>query len=281
MENLRQIWEETSKQLEKVYDRREAESISCILIEDLFGINKVDILTSEPSPFKKEELERYIQRLLQNEPIQYVTGLAHFYGRIFKIKPKTLIPRPETEELCDLILEENTIENPEILEVGVGSGCIGITLALEANGKAYGTDVSNEALEISKLNAHLLEANITFVKSDILTEELPVTDLDILVSNPPYIPEQDKEKMHENVLRYEPDLALFVPNDDPLIFYRSIAERGLYALKKNGKLYFEIHERYGEDVQRLLESLGYKHVIVHKDMQGKERMVSAINSTNK
>ena len=281
MQNVKQIWEETSKQLKKVYDRREAETISYILLEDLFGISKTDILTAEILPFKKEELEAYIHRILQHEPIQYVTGLAHFYGRVFKIKPGALIPRPETEELCSLIIEENRIEKPKVLEVGVGSGCIGITLALEMGGPVFGTDVSNEALEIAESNAQLLGAKLTLTKSDILTTELTTTDLDILVSNPPYIPEQDKGKMHENVLRYEPDLALFVSDDDPLIFYRMIAKRGLNALKKNGRLYFEIHERFGDDTKKLLVNMGYENIIIHRDMQGKDRMLSATNSASR
>ncbi len=281
MKNVKQIWEETAKQLEKVYDLKEAENVSHLLLEDAFGIKKVDILASENKPLDENLLYQSIERLLQYEPIQYVTGFADFYGRKFRIRQGALIPRPETEELCELIINDNDLENPRIFDVGVGSGCIAITLALEIKSEVFGTDVSKHALSIAKENASTFEVAIEFEKSDVLKERLPFKDLDILVSNPPYIPVSDKSNMHENVLQHEPDLALFVPNDDPLLFYRMISEKGKNALKNGGKLYFEIHERYGIETCKLLESIGYSKVLIHTDMQGKNRMISAINSTNK
>ncbi|WP_425390072.1 peptide chain release factor N(5)-glutamine methyltransferase [Ekhidna sp.] len=276
MKNVKQIWQETVKQLEKVYDRREAENISYLLLEDAFGLSKTAILFEEEKEIDSDQLSGYIQRLLLYEPIQYVIGIADFFGRKFHIAPGALIPRPETEELVSLIIKENKVQNPKILDVGVGSGCIAITLALELNASVFGTDVSKEAIAIAEKNARELNANVRFYHSNILTENLPESELDILVSNPPYIPQMEFDKMAKNVTDFEPELALFVPDDDPLIFYKRIAEEGLNTLKKGGKLYFEIHEDFGEEVKAYLQNAGYSNVVIHQDMQGKERMVSAV-----
>ncbi|MEQ8628987.1 peptide chain release factor N(5)-glutamine methyltransferase [Ekhidna sp.] len=276
MKNVKQIWQETAKQLEKVYDRREAENISYLLLEDAFGLSKTAIFFEENAEVASGQLDKCVKRLLKHEPIQYVTGIADFYGRKFHIAPGALIPRPETEELVSLIIKENKVENPKVLDVGVGSGCIAITLALELNARVFGADVSKEAIAIAEKNAHQLNANMQFYQSDILNENLPETDLDIFVSNPPYIPHMEFDKMAKNVTDYEPELALFVPDDDPLIFYKRIAEEGLNSLKKGGNLYFEIHEDFGEEVKTYLRKTGYSEVTIHKDMQGKERIVSAI-----
>ena len=205
-----------------------------------------------------------------------MTGVADFYGRKFQISPGALIPRPETEELCDVIIKENKQTNLRILDVGVGSGCISVTLNLELKSKVYGVDISDEAIEIANQNATSLKSSATFLKSDVLSEELPEKDLDILVSNPPYIPMREKVEMSGNVLEYEPALALFVPNDDPILFYKRISKLGLKSLKKEGKLYFEIHENYGKQVTDFLKAVGYLDVILYQDMQGKDRMVSAV-----
>lgn len=281
MKNVRQIWQETAKQLEKVYDQREAENISYLLLEDLFGIRKTDMLAGDSKILDEKALGLAVERLLHHEPIQYVTEIADFFGRKFSVQPGVLIPRPETEELVDLILKENKCEKPRIMDVGVGSGCIAITLSLETGGEVFGTDVSEEALNIAGKNADSLGAMVTFQRNDILKEELPQGNLDILVSNPPYIPAKEKSLMSMNVTAHEPGLALFVPDNDPIIFYRRIAEGGLKSLKKGGKLYFEIHEHFGSEVKNYLEQIGYSEVTVYQDMQGKDRMVSATNSANK
>ncbi|WP_424963043.1 peptide chain release factor N(5)-glutamine methyltransferase [Ekhidna sp.] len=275
MKNVKQIWQETAKQLEKVYDRREAENISYLLLEDAFSISKTAILFDEKVEIASDQLESYIERLLQHEPVQYVTGIADFYGRKFHVAPGSLIPRPETEELVELIINENKIENPRILDVGVGSGCIATTLALEFKTLVFGTDVSAEAIAIAERNSKHLGAKTQFYLSDILKEDLPESDLDILVSNPPYIPRKEQGLMSKNVTDYEPEQALFVTNDDPLIFYKRISELGLESLRKGGRIYFEIHENYGGEVKGFLQNIGYSDVTIHKDMQGKERMVRA------
>lgn len=252
-----------------------------MLLEDLFGVDREEILLASTQSVDKDKLDLSIEKLLNHEPIQYVTGVAHFYGRTFRIQRGALIPRPETEELVDLIVRENRVSVPKILDVGVGSGCIAISLALALQGDVSGTDVSTDALIIASGNAANLGANVEFIRHDILNEPLAVGNLDVLVSNPPYIPESDRKDMAANVLQFEPSTALFVPNDDPLVFYKSIAKAGRHSLKSTGKLYFEIHEQFGHEVKQLLEELGYTGVRIHKDMQGKERMVSAINSTSR
>lgn len=276
MVNVRKIWEETAKRLEKVYESREARQVAYLLMEDLFDLKRADILTQSECTVDMELINSSLERLLLHEPIQYVTGIADFYGRKFKIKPGALIPRPETEELVDLIVKGNSLECPKILEIGVGSGCMAVSLALELKGAVYGTDVSVEALSIAEENSEIHEASITLLSHDVLMEEIPLKGLDILVSNPPYIPDKDKASMQQNVLDYEPELALFVPNEYPLMFYDRIASQGLSVLNEGGKLYFEIHESHGEEVKFLLEGLGYHSVHVHRDMQGKNRMVSGV-----
>lgn len=276
MKNVRQIWEETAKQLEKVYDPREAKNVAYLLLEDQFQISKSDILLEEKKDLNDEQLATSITRLLAHEPVQYITGVADFYGRKFKILPGALIPRPETEELVDMILKENTQKNPKVLDIGVGCGCIAISLGMELGGRVFGSDVSVVALGIAQMNANKYKANVSFFHHDILESNLPVQDLDILVSNPPYIPHAEMEEMASNVLDYEPGLALFVPNEDPLIFYKRIGEEGINALNNGGKMYVEIHEKYGSALKQLLENLGYSEVTIHQDMQGKERFVSAV-----
>lgn len=276
MKNVKQIWEETAKQLEKVYHPREAENITRCLFEDLFLIKKVDVLSNSSLEIDENQLREAYTRLLNHEPVQYVTGVAHFYGRRFHLEPGALIPRPETEELVDLIIRENSIPNPRVVDIGVGSGCIAITLALELSGQVFATDCSNEALTIASRNAEQLNAPVNFYLHNILAEQLPFGELDILVSNPPYIPAQEKADMHLNVVRYEPELALFVPDEHPLIFYHRLAEAGNDALKEGGKLYLEIHERYGPEVKNLLEGMNYHTVTIYQDMQRKNRMISAV-----
>lgn len=276
MKSVKQIWEETAKQLEKVYASREAENITRNLFEDLLRIKEVDVLSNSSLEIDEDQLKAAVDRLLNHEPVQYVTGVAYFYGRSFHLQPGALIPRPETEELVDLIVRDNLISNPRIADVGVGSGCIAITLALELKGEVFATDNSNEALTIARSNADKLNSPVNFYIHNILAEQLPFNELDILVSNPPYIPDQEKSDMHLNVVRYEPEMALFVPDDHPLIFYHRLAEAGNEALRKGGKLYLEIHERFGNEVKNLLESMNYGNVTIHQDMQGKDRMVSAV-----
>lgn len=215
------------------------------------------------------------EKLKSNEPIQYILGHGPFYGRDFLVTEDTLIPRNETEELVHLIIKENPKPNLRVLDIGTGTGCIPITLALEMNSpEVYAIDISEKALEVSYENAENLHTKVNFSKCDILKEKPQVADLDILVSNPPYIPLAEKGQMHRNVMDFEPDLALFVSDSDPLIFYRTISEIGKQLLKTTGKIYFEINERFGKEVSEVMVASGYQNVRVIKDLNGKDRIVA-------
>lgn len=278
MNSIKKVWEGVVSQLEKAYDRRESENISYILLEDAFDLTRADILSGVEREIDQPLLKGYIDRLLNHEPLQYITGIADFFGRKFHISLGALIPRPETEELVELVIQENSTSKPRIVDIGSGSGCIAITLKLALQGEVFGVDVSGVALQIANKNAEALDANVQFFKHDVLEARLSLRDLDVVVSNPPYIPYQEQEQMRSNVLHYEPEIALFVPDNDPLIFYRRIAEEGIQVLKSGGKLYFELNERLGQETKELLERLGYVSVKIHQDMQGKDRMLSAIKA---
>lgn len=277
---IKKVVEEVSSQLEQIYDAAEAKNIAMILLEDKHNIDRTDFLAEVEMSFDNELLQSDVDRLLANEPIQYVTETVFFYGRKFMIKKGALIPRPETEELVHLIVNGNKVDKPRILDVGSGSGCISISLEKELKGETIGIDISEDAIDISKENAQGLHSKTTFSHCNILEEQPTVDNLDILVSNPPYIPSEEKKLMHKNVLDFEPGEALFVPDSNPLLFYERIAEQGLDLLKDGGKLYFEIHENFGGELKTMIQNLGYQDVKTHLDMQGKERMVCATHSAN-
>ncbi|MBN7813625.1 peptide chain release factor N(5)-glutamine methyltransferase [Algoriphagus sp. H41] len=266
-----------SSELLDLYPETEAQSLAAWLIEHHFGLKRIDgptLLEEEKVP---EKLQEDLARLKSGEPIQYILGKGPFYGREFLVTSATLIPRNETEELVHLIIKENKAANLRILDIGTGTGCIPISLALEMNSPdVYALDISEPALAIARKNAEVLGANVRFELCDILTQTPTVGKLDILVSNPPYVLESDKSQMHQNVLAHEPWTALFVTDEDPLIFYRVIAEKGRKILKPGGKLYFEIHESKGELVHALLASTGYVDVRILQDLNGKDRMCAAI-----
>jgi release factor glutamine methyltransferase len=273
---VRQLFKEYTLRLQALYAPQEAESLTFWLLEHFLGIRRLDILQD-----KKVEvipaLEEAVFKLEKGFPIQYITGSAPFYGRDFYVNPAVLIPRNETEELVHLIVRENKKEALHILDVGTGSGCIPITLALEMAQPVVTTvDVSEAALDVAKLNAEKhATTSVSFFHRDVLHEELPVGPLDIIVSNPPYVRESEKAQMHRNVLDHEPYLALFVPEDDPLIFYRVIALKGASALKPGGKIYFEINEAFGAEVVAVLFELGYNDIQLRKDLNDKDRIVTA------
>jgi release factor glutamine methyltransferase len=275
MSNYSELVQKLSSQLE-IYDTQEATSLVNWLLEHHLGLRKVDMMHFLEEKDLPQKLWDDFDRLKKGEPIQYILGKAPFYGHEFLVNSYTLIPRNETEELVHLILKENKSPGLKVLDIGTGTGCIPISLALELNkAEVYGLDISKEALEVAHQNAKLLHAEVSFLKCNILDELPPVEDLDIMVSNPPYIPEKGKAEMHRNVLDFEPELALFVPNEDPLLFYRVIAEKGKKLLKPGGKLYFEIHEEFGADVLSLLEEKEYDELRLLKDLNGKDRMITA------
>jgi release factor glutamine methyltransferase len=260
------------------YSTEEAENLVNWLLEHHLGLRRVDMMHFLDEKDLPQALKLDFERLKAGEPIQYIFGKGPFYGRDFLVNEHTLIPRNETEELVHLIIKENSQAGLKILDIGTGTGCIPISLDLEIKSpEVYGIDISEKALEVARKNGELLKSNVSFLKCDILNEMPNVRELDILVSNPPYVPEGEKSEMHRNVLDFEPELALFVPDLDPLLFYRVIGEKGKQLLKPGGKLYFEIHEKFGSGVAELLTRLGYQEVKVIKDLNGKERIASARN----
>lgn len=261
------------------YEKQEAETLVSWLFEHHLGLNNGRLLdTVEEQSFPVRLYEDF-ERLKSGEPIQYILGKAPFYGREFLVSPATLIPRNETEELVHLIIKENPQPGLKLLDIGTGTGCIPITLGLEMkNPEVFAVDISEEALQIARQNGDALAADMIFMNCDILSETPSVPQLDILVSNPPYIPELQKQEMHRNVLEFEPELALFVPDDDPLLFYRAIAKKGKQLLKPDGKLYFEINEEFGEEIDSLLSQLGYFDIQIIKDLNGKNRIAKGMLS---
>ncbi|WP_035464541.1 peptide chain release factor N(5)-glutamine methyltransferase [Algoriphagus vanfongensis] len=261
----------------KIYEFQEAQHIVSWLFEHHLGLKPMERINLVDEQNLPPQLFSDFEKLKTGEPIQYVLGKGPFYGREFVVNPSTLIPRNETEELVHLIIKENSQSQLRILDVGTGTGCIPISLFLEMDrAEVYGIDISTQALEVAQHNATIHQARVKWLECDILTNSIPVLDLDILVSNPPYIPEKGKALMHHNVVDFEPGLALFVPDEDPLIFYREIAQKGLQALKENGKIYFEIHEEYGHQVLALLQQLGYSQTQLIQDLNGKDRMVKGV-----
>jgi release factor glutamine methyltransferase len=238
-----------------------------------YEMHKKEIITTE----KQESYIDIIQRLETSEPIQYITGSTEFYGNTHLVNTDVLIPRPETEELVDWIVsDQKTTKNQKYLDIGTGSGCIINSLALNLNGTFTGYDFSNLALSTAKSNAKALKSDVTFKVEDILQSKLRGADYDVIVSNPPYIPFKDKIEMKSNVLEYEPEIALFVSNEDPLIFYKAILNFCLLNLSKSGTLYFEIHEDYKEELKAIVEEEKYSCQF-RKDMQGRARMLKIWN----
>jgi release factor glutamine methyltransferase len=256
----------------------EIENIVFRLLENKLNLTRTDILTGRGATATVEELKPFIDRVNNNEPIQYILNEEFFYGRKFYVDPSVLIPRPETEELVGEILplfKEN--RNIKIFDIGTGSGCIAITLAEEfSEANVWATDISEAALAVAKKNSHLLNTKINFLKHDILTEELPEGEIDLIVSNPPYISEEEKSKMRNNVLNFEPHTALFAPGMDPLIFYKKIAEVGQSRLKKGGVVAVEINEHFPNEIVELFTKAGLSEVKVRKDISGKSRFITAI-----
>jgi release factor glutamine methyltransferase len=258
-----------------IYSQLEAENLVFWLFEHHLGLRQSELPLAIPSETNRGPLLANFERLLTGEPIQYILGEAPFYGRNFLVTRDTLIPRNETEELVHRILKENPKPGLRVLDLGTGTGCIPITLALELkNPEVYALDVSVEALEVAQKNAAKLGAKVQFFKGDLLAEIPNLALFDVLVSNPPYVPLRDQGEMHANVLNFEPHLALFVPDEDPLLFYRAIGSWGRQLLNTGGKLYLEIYENLADELVQLLLSQGYCQVQVHQDLNGKSRIIT-------
>jgi len=275
------LFDQITKQLLVIESKGEAQSLALLLLEDLYGIDKTDILVDKPiadCTAQKEQLNTYVARLLNHEPIQHIIGYVTFYGRKFLVNKNVLIPRNETEELVHLILSENkALEDAKIVDIGTGSGIIPISLKKERpKNEVIAIDVSTAALATAKRNATLNNASIIFMEDDILiSEALYLKDADIVVSNPPYVMEYEKMAMEEKVKAHDPGLALFVEDDDPLKFYKAIIEKTALRIKEGGLLYFEINEQMGASTVLLLQENNFKKIRLIKDMHGKDRFTVA------
>lgn len=262
-------------------EEREARAVARCLCEQLLGLDPVRLYldkNTQLSTQQQQKLSQALQRLLKDEPLQYILGTQSFMGRTFKVGPGVLIPRPETAGLVDMVLGV-PLDCASVLDVGTGSGCIALTLSLERpDWQVTAMDISCAALETARENARLLGAKVDFWRADILSVDLPENTYDVIVSNPPYVPEAEREGLQACVRDHEPDEALFVSDADPLLFYRVIAQKGLSALRAGGGLFFEIHYLMGERMRLLLEDLGYEKVDVVKDIEGKDRYVTAQKS---
>lgn len=271
-------------QLRKIYPEGEASQITDWLMEHITGSKKVERMIYKEASITDTEASRLkscVNRLLQHEPIQYILNEAWFGGMKFYVDQNVLIPRPETEELADWVITDCKfpIHQLSILDIGCGSGCISIFLKRKLHkADVWSCDLSEEALKIAKKNADSLGAEINFVQLDFLNEEKQnqLPSFDIIISNPPYVPEKDKGQIQPNVLHYEPATALFVPDNDALIFYKAIADFGKKKLNPQGTIYVEIHEDLGEAVLKIFYANGYEAAL-KKDMQGKDRMIKAIH----
>ena len=273
------------RRLAKIYGEGEAKALTRMVYELRYGLTLSDLYVGRDVEVSQDELEDVVCRLEQHEPIQYIIGVAEFCGRRFVVDRRVLIPRPETEELCGWVLsEKSSLEQLtggcSILDVGTGSGCIAITLAAGIpQAKVTAWDLSDGALQVARMNAKRICVDVSFVQMDALniphTSSSSGSGYDIIVSNPPYIINKERANMEANVLDYEPHNALFVPDNDPLRFYRTISQYALVALRTDGWLYFEINPLYAEDLKLMLQTMGFHSIEVKKDQYGKQRMMRA------
>ena len=277
MTNLKTLKKDFLKELSALYGKDESSTLFSWLAEEFLGLKTYDFLTKSELNFESEQLENYfhaVSRLKRGEPIQYILGYTEFFGLKLKVNPNVLIPRPETEELVQWILEDykDSAQPISIIDLGTGSGCLPITLAKNmphANLKAL--DVSKKALELATINSEKNNVVIECIEQDLLKlNQLP--HVDVVVSNPPYVRSSEKSKMKENVLNHEPHLALFVESEDPLLFYRKIADL-VASAKEQPKVYLEVSQYLAQDTQQLFQDYGFKHVELRKDFRGNQRML--------
>lgn len=275
------VYQHIKKELSPFYAEGEASAMAKWISSDILHLSTMELYTGKDMNFSTKEwkeVEDILARLKQREPLQYILQEAPFCGLSFHVEKDVLIPRPETEELVEWIVSDcQKAGKVRILDIGTGSGCIPVTLAERLpEAEVASCDVSAEALRVAAVNVKRYGDKVTLFQADILQDELPDCRVDVVVSNPPYITDSERKDMEENVLGWEPELALFVPDTDPLRFYRRIARKGLDWLTEGGALYFEINRAYGAETVRMLEECGYRDIALRKDLSGNDRMIKAV-----
>jgi release factor glutamine methyltransferase len=295
MKTVNDVFAHFKKSLTAVYEQKELEAITLLTVNEISGLSKAKIkafLELELPLQQIEKLKEALTRLETGEPIQYVLGKTEFFGLPFYVNPSVLIPRPETEELVEWVISSvagsqlgivsGEKSTGRILDIGTGSGCIAITLKKKLPAFSVSAiDISKAALQTAKSNAELNNVNVEFIEADILDKSSRSrisnlkSQISVIISNPPYVTLHDKTKMHLNVTDFEPHNALFVPENDPLLFYKAIADFALENLIPNGLLFFEINESYGDEIVKLLADKGFNNIELRKDMSGRDRMVSS------
>lgn len=275
------VYQHIKKELSPFYAEGEASAMAKWISSDILHLSTMELYTGKDMNFSTKEwkeVEDILARLKQREPLQYILQEAPFCGLSFHVEKGVLIPRPETEEVVEWIVSDyQKAGKVRILDIGTGSGCIPVTLAERLpEAEVASCDVSAEALRVAAVNVKRYGDKVTLFQTDILQDELPDCRVDVVVSNPPYITDSERKDMEENVLGWEPELALFVPDTDPLRFYRRIARKGLGWLTEGGALYFEINRAYGAETVRMLEACGYRDIALRKDLSGNDRMIKAV-----
>ncbi len=276
-----ELFKYIQESLSFVYDKDEAQNIAYLILEDIFEIERIEIFTNQMTPTQHQlkKIEDYISKLNQHQPIQQVLGYAEFLDLKFQVNQYVLIPRPETEELVQLFIDENKMKTGKVIDIGCGSGCIGIGIKKYCPDlEVLAIDISKEALDLAQINANHNNCEIKFSKQDILNFEetaLMQMKFDFIISNPPYVLESEKKQMHKNVLDFEPSLALFVQNNNPIVFYKRIIDFSKSHLNQNGRLYFEINENFALEIEKILAENGFSNTQSYKDFRGNDRFISA------
>ena len=278
---MHSIYQNIKQSLKGCYPDSEISALAKILLVEVLGFSTLELFGGKDKEVSEKDLDvlnEILRRLKDYEPIQYVIGRENFCGMTFEVNRNVLIPRPETQELVNWIVDDyKTCSLCRTLDIGTGSGCIAISLANKIpNVKVEAWDISEGALDVARRNARINGAFVDFRLQDVLKADVDYSSYEVIVSNPPYITEKEKKEMEANVLEWEPHEALFVPDANPLLFYRKIAELGMKALTQGGALYFEINRAYGMELVAMLQSLGYQQIELKEDMFGNKRMIKAI-----
>ncbi|MCC8410268.1 peptide chain release factor N(5)-glutamine methyltransferase [Mucilaginibacter sp. UR6-1] len=286
METVKDVFNKFRQRLAAVYDAQETEALTLAAIAEITQLGRAGIKAFPERELSNEQsarLDDIATQLQSGKPLQYVLGKAEFYGLTFNVNPSVLIPRPETEELVEWVIgslgigQWSLVQGANILDIGTGSGCIAISLKKNlAAADVSAMDISADALQTAQGNAVLNRVEVNFMERDILSAKPDAAKYDVIVSNPPYVTSHDKRQMHTNVTDFEPHTALFVPDEEPLLFYKVIADYALQALKNPGMLFFEINESYGTETVAMLAAKGFTDIELRKDMSGRDRMIKAI-----